>query len=72
MTENKNWFTVTISRINEGLNQAPYITMEGHTLSLSPDGTLSISGDNSRGLNTAAGLYDGFEVKRLKVPTRGD
>jgi hypothetical protein len=27
MTENKNWFTVTISRINEGLTEDPYKTM---------------------------------------------
>jgi hypothetical protein len=42
MTENKNWFTVTISRVNEGLNQDPYKTMEGHTLSLGPDGALPL------------------------------
>ncbi|MCA1503817.1 hypothetical protein [Bradyrhizobium sp. NBAIM02] len=70
MSEQKNWFTVTISKINEGLNQDPYETFEGHTLSLGPDGTLSISGDGSRSFSTNARLYDGFEVKRLRVPTR--
>jgi hypothetical protein len=70
MTENKNWFTVKISRINEGLNEDPYKTMEGHTLIVGPDGTLSISGDNHRGFSTSQ--YDGFEVTRLRAPTRGD
>ena len=36
MTENKNWFTVTISRINEGLNEDPYKTMEGIRSVLAP------------------------------------
>lgn len=71
MTEIKNWFIVTISTINDGLDEDTYKTMEGHTLNLGPDGTLSIRGENRRGFATSAGLYDGFEVKRLKTRRRG-
>jgi hypothetical protein len=33
-------FIVTISRINEGLNDPPEITMNAHTVTLKPDGSL--------------------------------
>ena len=60
----KDQFTVTVSRINESANQAPYETLSGHTLKISPDGTLSIEGQNG-GRSFSGGLWDSFEVKML-------
>jgi hypothetical protein len=68
----KNWFTVTVSRVGESANKEPYETVLGHTLTLSPDGSLSISGDGGQGFGITAVGYDGFEFKRLRVPRSGD
>ncbi len=61
----KDLFSVTVSRINEGPRDEPYLTMNAHTVELKPDGTFWIKGEkNGRGFS--AGLWDGFEVKRLQ------
>jgi hypothetical protein len=64
-----NWFEVTVSRINESANKAPYETFSGHTLKIGPDGSLTVTWEGgSHGFS--AGTYDSFEFKRLRVPTR--
>ena len=55
-------FRVTVSRINEGLHDEPYITFEAHTVVVSPDGRLSITSEKGRIFS--AGSWDGFELKR--------
>ncbi len=40
-----NHFRVTVSRINESANKDPYMTMEGLSLTVRPDGGLSIESD---------------------------
>jgi hypothetical protein len=65
MTDKADLYSVTVSRINEGINQSPFETWTAHTISVTPDGSLSISGVSS-GRSLSAGLWDGFEVKRLQ------
>jgi hypothetical protein len=55
-------FYVTVSRINEAAHQEPYETFTGHTLSVSQDGTLSITWDGGCKL-LSGGLWDGFDVR---------
>ena len=64
-----NWFTVTVSRINESANKDPYVTLEAHTLTLDKEGYLSITGDGE-GRSFTAGAYDGFEVKAPRMPPK--
>lgn len=68
----KNWFTVTVSEIKEREDKAPYQPFEGHTLTISPDGTLWMAGEDGRVLSVAAGGYGGFEFKRLEAVKPGD
>ena len=68
----KNWFTVTVNKISESEDKAPYEPFEGHTLTISPDGTLWITGENGRVLSFASGGYAGFEFKRLEAARPGD
>jgi hypothetical protein len=56
-------FTITVSRINESANKAPYETMAAESVVMSEDGTLTIKGDG-RSHSFTSGTYDGFEVKR--------
>ena len=61
-------FTVTISCLNKGLDDQRH-KMTGHTLTVRPDGTLTIQGD--KGSQTLApGLWDDLELKMLPS-TRG-
>ena len=53
-----NWFTVTVSRINESANKDPYETLEAHTLTVDKEGFLSITSDGG-GRGFTAGAYDG-------------
>src|ERR1700735_4438491 len=39
-----NLYSVTVSRINEGMNQQPFETWEAHTITVSADGSLSVQG----------------------------
>ena len=57
-------FSVTVSRVNESANVDPYITINGHSLNVSLDGSLSIVGQHEL-RSFSAGLWDGFEVRRL-------
>ena len=68
-TTKANWFTVTVSRINESANKDPYMTMSAHSLTLSKDGYLTISSDDGQ-QGFMAGGFDGFEVKTLRMPPK--
>ena len=55
-------FTVTLRRVAESLDVDPHFTMPAHSLTLSPDGHLSIEGQyQSRSFSP--GAWDSFEVK---------
>ena len=56
-------FAVTISRLNKGLDDRRH-RRTGHTLTVRPDGTLTVQGD--KGTQTLApGLWDDLELKIL-------
>jgi hypothetical protein len=56
-------FTVTISSLNNGLNDDRQ-SLSGRTLTVSPDGRLSI--ESEKGLHTfAQGEWDDLELKML-------
>ena len=62
-------FTVTISSLNNGLND-DHQSMSGHTLTVSPDGSLSIQSE--KGPRTlAAGEWDDLELKMLPSFDKG-
>ena len=55
-------FTVSISSLDKGSNDLQ--SFSGHTLNLSPDGSLSIEGQ--KGKHTlAAGEWDQLEIEKL-------
>ena len=59
-------FTVTVRRTFDRTDADRTFTMSAHTLTLTPDGHLSIEGQyQSRAFS--AGAWDAFEVKRLAV-----
>ena len=68
----KNWFTVTVKKANDSEDKAPYEPFNGHTLAISPDGTLWMADENHRALSVAPGGYGGFEFKRLEGVAPGD
>jgi hypothetical protein len=70
--DRKNWFTVTVSKINDSEDKTPYEPFEGHTLTISNDGTLWISGEKDRVFSVAPAGYAGFEFKRLDAAKPGD
>jgi hypothetical protein len=63
-------FSVTVSRINEGMRDDPNVTISARRVTLDPDGTLVIQGaDNSRSFSSV--LWASFEVKRLPSKVGG-
>jgi hypothetical protein len=61
-----NHFTITVRRVPERLDHDPPFTMPAHSLTVTPDGHLSIDGQyQSRAFS--AGAWDGFEVKRIST-----
>jgi hypothetical protein len=68
----KNWFTVRVKKANDSENDAPYEPFNGHTLTISPDGTLWMADEKQRALSIAPGGYAGFELKRLDGVQPGD
>ncbi len=68
----KNWFTVTVKKANGRENTTPYEPFNGHTLTISPDGTLWMADEKQRALSIAPGGYAGFELKRLDGVQPGD
>jgi hypothetical protein len=56
-------FTVTISSLNNGLND-DRVSLSGRSLTVSPDGRLSIDGEKGR-QTFAAGEWDDVELKML-------
>ncbi|WP_158813853.1 hypothetical protein [Methylocapsa sp. S129] len=56
-------FTVSISSLNSGLNDDRQ-SLSGHTLTVTPDGRLSIDGEKGR-RTLAPGEWDDFELKML-------
>jgi hypothetical protein len=62
-------YTVTVGRINERLHEDPEFTMVAQSLTLHPDGSLSIQ-EGTGGRSFGAGTWDTLSVKRgdlLKV-----
>ena len=56
-------YTVTVSRIHEGVRQGPDFTTDAHTITLSQDGTLRIDGpSDSRFFDPAS--YEGISVRK--------
>lgn len=64
----RNWFSVIVRGADDGEHKVLSETIDGHTLSVTPDGMLSIFGDRQRSLMMSAGNYDGFELQRIKNP----
>ncbi len=64
MGDEVDHFSVTVSRVNESANVDPYISISGHSLTVSSDGTLSVVGQHG-GRSFSGGLWDGFEVRRV-------
>jgi hypothetical protein len=62
-----NWFEVTFWRVNESAHKAPSETHKASSLTLAPDGQLSIQWEGGSQTLTA-GTYDSFEVKRFRMP----
>ena len=61
-----NHFIVTVRRAVDRRDTDPTFRMPAHTLTLTPNGHLSIEGQyQSRTLS--AGVWDGFEVKRIST-----
>jgi hypothetical protein len=56
-------FTVTISSLNKGINDDPLST-SGHTLTITPDGRLTIESQNGHHI-LEAGQWDDLELKLL-------
>ena len=56
-------FTVTISSLNNGLND-DRLSLSGHSLTVSPDGRLSIESEKGSHI-FAPGEWDDFELKML-------
>jgi hypothetical protein len=48
-----------VHRINEGMREPPYETMRAHTVTMMLE-------SEADGFILSAGLWDGFEVKRLQ------
>jgi len=65
--DERNHFSVTVSRVGESLHTDPYVTVEGHTLIVSADGSLSIKGEKGEGRAFSRGAWDGFDFRRLPV-----
>jgi hypothetical protein len=68
----KNWFTVRVKKANDSEDTTPYEPFDGHTLTISPDGTLWMADEKQRALSIAPGGYAGFELKRLDGVKPGD
>jgi hypothetical protein len=56
-------FTVTISSLNKGLND-DHQSISGHTLTVAPDGRLSIEGEKGHH-SLAPGEWDDLELRML-------
>jgi hypothetical protein len=58
-------FSVTVSRINEGLRDSPEVTIEARSLRLTPEGDLYVERDGGSRM-FGGGLWESFEVKRVR------
>jgi hypothetical protein len=56
-------FTVTISSLNKGIND-DHLSTSGHTLTITPDGRLTIESQNGHHI-LEAGQWDDLELKLL-------
>jgi hypothetical protein len=61
-----------VKKASDSENNTPYEPFNGHTLTISPDGTLWMADENHRALSVALGGYAGFEFKRLDGVKPGD
>jgi hypothetical protein len=68
----KNWFTVRVKKADGSEDATPYEPFNGHTLTISPDGTLWMADEKHRALSIAPGGYAGFELKKLEGVKPGD
>jgi hypothetical protein len=62
---NVDKYQVTINRINQGRDQAPYETWRARTLTITAEGELSIQSEGGE-YKLSSGLWDGFEVRMLR------
>jgi hypothetical protein len=67
---NDHLYSVTVSRINEGMNDPPYVNMAAKRVTIDPNGSLSIEAVEG-GRTLSAGLWDGFEVKVIPGSLEG-
>ena len=67
---NRDQFSVTISRINDGPRDSPYETVSAHRITLDPDGTLVVYGE-IRGRTFSAGVWNSIEIRRLTGSSTG-
>jgi hypothetical protein len=64
-----NHVTITVRRVVERTDTNPTLTMPAHSLTVSPEGHLSINGQfQSRSFSP--GTWEAFEVKRIAVRRR--
>jgi hypothetical protein len=63
----KDRFEVTVTSVNEGVRDPPYLTVTGYGLIIAPDGSLSIMGVGGS-QSMAAATWDRFEVKNIARP----
>jgi hypothetical protein len=64
------WFEVTVYRVGESAHKPGSETYTADSLTVSPDGGLTIKWDGgSHGFTV--GSYDSFEFRRVRMPERG-
>ena len=63
----KDRFEVTVTSVNEGVRDPPYLTVTGYALIIAPDGSLSITGVGGS-QSMAAATWDRLEVKKIARP----
>ncbi len=62
-------FEVTITRVQEGMRDAPVVTLTARSVSVDPKGLLEVKGE---GWSRSYSSWDHFEVRRVTPPTNVD
>ena len=63
----KDRFEVTVTSVNEGVRDPPYLTVTGYGLIIAPDGSLSITGVGGS-QSMAAATWDRLEINKIARP----
>ncbi|SDR63794.1 hypothetical protein SAMN05519103_09045 [Rhizobiales bacterium GAS113] len=74
MRSDSDQFSVTVRRINEGLHDQPCERLTAQSVTLAASGTLFVDGkiDGKTYVRTfSPGLWDSFEVKRIRAEAGG-